>query len=198
MPMRIGFQPAHQYIRFDLGDLDYRREFYSNECSSIGYVVGIRYASLRQQFDSQFESAITGNVNTQVNFDGGGLRLGLEAERFGMRNISVYGKASASFLGGEFRGSYLQSDTNLPVVTQTDWKEARFVSILDCEVGVYWTSCNKRVRASAGYMVSGWMNVVKSAEFISSVQANKYHGPDKINGNGLVFDGLVARVEYNW
>jgi hypothetical protein len=189
---------AHQNISYDLGDLDYRHEFYSSECSSIDYVVGIRYANLRQEFDSQYESIIIGNVNTQVNFDGGGLRFGLEAQRYGSRNLSVYSKASASFLGGEFRGTYLQSDTNLPVVTQTDWKEARFVSILDCEVGVYWTSCNNRVRASAGYMVSGWMNVVKTAEFISSVQANKYHGPDKINGNGLVFDGLVARLEYNW
>ncbi len=39
------------------------------------------------------------------------------------------------------------------------------------------------------------MNVVKPSEFISSVQANKYHGPDKIGGNGLVFDGLVAHLE---
>jgi Legionella pneumophila major outer membrane protein precursor len=189
---------AHQYIRFDLGDLDYRHEFYSSECSSVDYLVGIRYAGLRQEFDAQYESIITGNVNTQVNFDGGGLRFGLEAQRYGARNISVYGKASASFLGGEFRGTYLQSDTNLPVVTQTDWKEARFVSILDCEVGIYWTSRNNRLRASAGYMLSGWMNVVKTAEFISSVQANQYHGPDKINGNGLVFDGFVASLEYNW
>jgi hypothetical protein len=189
---------AHQYIRFELADLDYRHEFYSSECSLIDYVVGIRYANLRQEFDSQFDEFITGTVNTNVNFDGGGLRLGLEAERYGTRGISVYGKAAASFLGGEFRGTYLQADTNLPVVTQTAWKEARFVSILDCEVGVHWTSCNRRVRASAGYMVSGWMNVVKTGEFISSVQANKYHGPDKINGNGLVFDGLVARLEYNW
>ena len=51
------------------------------------------------------------------------------------------------------------------------------------------------MRASAGYMVSGWLNVVKTPEFISAVQANKYHGPDKIDGNGLVFDGLVASIE---
>ena len=51
---------------------------------------------------------------------------------------------------------------------------------------------------SAGYMVNGWLNVVKTPEFIAAVQANQYHGPDKINGNGLVFDGLVTRVEYRW
>ena len=189
---------AHQYIRFDLADIEYRRVFYTSESSTINYLVGLRYANLKQQFDSQFESIITENVNTQIDFEGGGFRLGLEAAHEGRCNFSVYSKAYASFLGGEFRGSYLQSSTVDPVIAQTDWKEARFVSILDCEVGIGWRSCNGRVRASAGYQVSGWMNVVKTGEFISSVQANKYHGPDKINGNGLVFDGLVANIEYNW
>ena len=57
------------------------------------------------------------------------------------------------------------------------------------------------LRASAalgGYTVSGWLNVVKSAEFISAVQANNYHGPDKIDGNGLVFDGFVGHAELRW
>ena len=44
-------------------------------------------------------------------------------------------------------------------------------------------------------MVSGWLNVVKTPEFIAAVQANQYHGPDKIDGNALVFDGLVAHLE---
>jgi hypothetical protein len=61
-----------------------------------------------------------------------------------------------------------------------------------------WTGCNGHVRASAGYMVSGWFNVVKTPEFITAVQANQYHGPDKIDGNALVFDGLVTRLEYCW
>jgi hypothetical protein len=122
----------------------------------------------------------------------------VEAERAGRHNFFGYTKLAASLLGGEFRGSYLQSSTNDPVVAQTDWKEARFVSILDCELGLGWTSCNGRVRATAGYMISSWMNVVKTAEFISAVQANKYHGPDKISGNGLVFGGFVSHVEIGW
>ena len=72
------------------------------------------------------------------------------------------------------------------------------VSILDCEVGLGWASEGGHVRISAGYMVSGWLNVVKTPEFIASVQANQYHGPDKIDGNALVFDGLVSRLEFRW
>ena len=84
------------------------------------------------------------------------------------------------------------------MIAQTDWKEARLVSILDCEVGLGWEGCNGHVRASVGYMVSAWLNAVKTAEFISAVQANQYHGPDKIDGNGLDFDGLVTRLELRW
>jgi hypothetical protein len=189
---------AQEYMRFEFADADYRRVFYDNGCATINYLVGIRYASLQQQFRSQFESIVREDVNADVNFDGAGFRLGLEAERSGWHNLFLYGKAVANFLGGEFRGNYFQGSSNDPVIAQTVWKEARLVSILECEVGLGWMSCNGHVRASAGYMVNGWLNVVKVPEYISAVQANKYHGPDKIDGNGLVFDGLVSRIELRW
>jgi hypothetical protein len=81
---------------------------------------------------------------------------------------------------------------------QTDWKEARLVTILDCEVGLGWAGCNGHVRASAGYTISGWLNTVKTSDFISAVQADQYHGKDRLDGNALVFDGLVSRVELMW
>jgi hypothetical protein len=188
---------AHQYMRFNIADLDYRGDFYTDECYKINYLLGIRYAGLNQRFSSVFESTIAEYVDTDVNFDGGGFRLGLEGERHApCRNIFIYGKASASFLGGEFRGRYFQGSTLDPVIVDTTWKEARFVTMFDCELGLGWKSSGGHVRASAGYMLNSWVNVVKQSEFISSVQANKYHGPDKIEGNGLVFDGLVARIEF--
>jgi hypothetical protein len=190
---------ARQEIEFQLVDLDYRHVFLCDERYSLNYLVGIRYANLTQAFRSQFESIVTENVNTDVNFDGAGFRLGIEGERYSPCHVLfLYGKASASFLGGEFRSSYFQGSTVDPVIAETTWKEARFVSILDCEVGIGWTGCCGHVKASAGYMMSGWLNVVKSAEFISSVQSNKYHGPDKVNGNGLEFDGFVAHLEVQW
>lgn len=190
---------ARQDISFEMADLDFRRIFYENDCASLSYLVGIRYANLEQRFRSQFESIITENVDTDVNFDGAGLRLGLEGERRScFHNLFLYGKGYASLLGGEFRGTYLQSSINDPVVAQTDWSEARLVSILECEVGLGWASPGGHFRASAGYLISGWLNVVKSGDFITAVQANNYRGVDRVDGNGLAFDGLVTRVEVLW
>lgn len=191
---------AHQFMRFNMADLDYRHEFYCSERANVNYLVGVRYANLTQKFNSQFSVLARDNVDTNVNFDGGGFRLGIEGERHAAcRNVFVYGKAAASFLGGEFRADYLQASSIQPVPeAETNWKEARMVSILECEVGLGWVSPGGHFRASAGYMVSGWLNVVKTSEFISAVQANQFHGPDKINGNDLVFDGLVTRAEVRW
>ena len=190
---------AHQDIKFSLVDLDYRHVFLCDDRYSLNYLVGIRYASLTQSFRSQFDSIVTENVNTDVNFDGAGFRLGLEGERYSPCHVLfLYGKASASFLGGEFRSNYFQGSSLDPVIAQTTWTDARFVSILDCEVGVGWTGCNGHVKASVGYMMSGWLNAVKSAEYIAAVQANQYHGPNKVDGNALVFDGFVGHLEVQW
>ncbi len=174
-------------------------QFYCSERSNLNYLVGIRYASLKQQFESQFEPIISENVDTDVDFEGGGFRLGLEGVRYAAcRNVFIYGKAAASFLGGEFRGNYLQSSANNPLIAQTNWNgsPARDDSRLRGGIGL---DQSQWARAgSAGYMVNGWLNVVKTPEFIAAVQANQYHGPDKIDGNGLVFDGLVSRVELRW
>jgi hypothetical protein len=190
---------AHEYIRFNIADVDYRHEFYCNERASLTYLVGLRYANLKQEFASEFEPIIQENVNTDIDFDGGGFRLGLEGERHAAcRNIFIYGKAAVSLLGGEFNANYLQSSANNATEASTSWKEARLVEILECEVGIGWASTSGRVRASVGYVIDGWLNVVKTPEFISAVQASQYHGPDKIDGNALVFDGAVTRLEFRW
>ena len=65
------------------------------------------------------------------------------------------------------------------------------VSILDIELGMGWSSPSGRLRASAGYMFSGWFNTVVTDEFIDSVRAN--NSVDA--GDSLSFDGLVLRGE---
>lgn len=191
---------AHGFTKFDIVDIDYRHVFYCTERTKVNYVAGFRYANLRQSFSSVFTPSIQENVDTLINFDGAGIRLGLEGERSAeCCNIFVYGKAAVSFLGGEFQANYTQMDaTSVLPTADTSWKEARLVSILDCELGLGWQGCDGHVRASAGYMVNGWLNVVKTSEFLSSVQANQYHGANRIDGNALVFDGLVTRLELRW
>ena len=190
---------AYQDIAFNLVDLDYRHVFLCDERYSLKYLVGIRYAEFSQSFRSQFESIISGNVNTDVNFDGAGFRLGLEGEHTRRAtSCSSTERLQPVSWAANSAVAISKAASNDPVIAETTWKEARFVSILDCEVGVGWTGCNGHVKASAGYMMSGWLNAVKSAEIHLAVQANQYHGPDKVDGSALVFDGFVGRLEAQW
>ena len=190
---------AREYVGFQTGDVDYREQLYCDDCGSFTYLVGGRYANLRQDFNSNFESNISAAVGTSVNFDGGGLRVGLEGERHGCYGLFFYGKSAASFLGGMLRANYLQTNStvNRPIADAT-WKEARLVPVLEGELGVGWAGAGGHLRAAIGYSIAGWLNMVKPADFIDSVQANSYHGAHALGQSDLVFDGFVSRVEFSW
>ena len=129
-----------------------------------------------------------------MGFDGGGIRFGLEAERFCCCGIVLYAKGAANVLAGDFQGRYLQSDAFDPVVTEMTWSASRVVTILEVELGIGWQSCNGRWRVNAGYLFNGWLNAVQPDEIIRAGQTNNYDGM----GNGLSFDGLTIRTEFRF
>ncbi|NIP86321.1 MAG: hypothetical protein GTO03_12445, partial [Planctomycetales bacterium] len=133
---------------------------------------------------------------THIDFDGAGIRLGLEGEFPAQHSgFWAYAKGHASFLAGDFKSSYRQ--TNRPMVgppavlVSTSRKDERIVPILDLELGLGWRGPRDRWRFSAGYLFSAWFNVVSNEEFIRTVQSGQMHGVD----DTLTFDGLVARAE---
>ena len=189
---------AHESLKFNLVDLDYHHNLWSCDCSSINYLVGMRYAQLGQEFDATFTSIISATAKTNIEFDGLGLRFGLDGERKIGGGFFVTAMANANFLGGQFSGSYLQSNTNNPVVATTTWQEARFVTILETGVSIGWETCEGHFRTSLGYIVSDWLNMVKPSDFMASMQANQYVGTNQVGNTSLIFDGITARAEFIW
>jgi hypothetical protein len=186
---------ARSYLQFQFADLDYRRVLLLGDPWVVKYLVGARFAHLEQIFDSTFSNTtLTETVDTRLLFDGGGIRLGLDGERgLGSSGFSVYGLGRVSFLGGAFRGSFVESQVpsaENPLVV-AGWKDDRVISILDLELGLGWTSEGGGLRLKAGYMFSGWYNTPTTDAFIHSVQAGQ---AGKLNDT-LTFDGLNARLE---
>lgn len=190
---------ASETIQFKLVDLDYRGLLaYSNDYK-VSYLVGARYAKLDQDFIGVFSEAGVTAVNSTVNFDGGGLRVGLEAERYGRnQQMFVYGKGYASLIGGQFRSSFVQGSDLAGVEALTSWKAGRLVGIYDLEVGAGWENYCGNFRVSAGYMFSVWTNTVKNNEWINSVRTNNYTDPSDNFAGMISFDGIVARAELLW
>lgn len=185
---------AQRDVDFQLVDLDFRRPFRCGSQYAVHYFAGVRYCNLEQSFDSVFTDwDMTGTVAAQVDFDGGGIRVGVEGERrLPACRLLVYGRSAASFVGGSFRGRYQQWDSQRGTVVKMGLKEDGLSSILDLELGIGWISCRGRLRATAGYMFSGWFNTVNTDAFVEGVQTDN---PASV-GDAISFDGLVARAEF--
>jgi len=188
-----GLEASARYdIDFALVDADVRGVIACGECFLLNWVGGARYASSEHAFQSRFAVNGQETVLTNIEFQGAGLRVGLEGERHARKGgWMIYGKGAASFTAGEFRAFYGQGQAFDASVVSTRWKAGRIVSMLDLELGVGWTSPNACLRFTAGYMVSGWYNVVMTDEFIHAVQTNNFVDL----GDTLTFDGLVVRAE---
>jgi hypothetical protein len=183
---------ATGHIDFQLGDAFYRRFLVRDENRSLSFIGGARFAHLDETFRSTFTSATTvETVNTNIAFDGGGIRLGLEAEqRASFSQGLVYAKGYASFVGGQFTSRYVQADGQRGVVVDTGWTEDRVVSILDTELGIGWIT-RHGIRITGGYMFSGWFNLINTDDFIRAVRKL-----DSVNvRDSLSFDGFVVRAE---
>ena len=182
-------------------NLDYHQRLWCSDCgaSTLSYLVGAEYSQLGQQFDAHFFPGISASASTGLEFDGFGIRFGLDGRRTVFGGFFVSAMANANLMGGQFEGQYLESfGGNNPVAAETSWHEARFVTMFETGVSVGWQSPDGRIRTSLGYVVNDWMNVVKPSDFISAVQANHYVGPDQVGNTSLVFDGLTARFEFAW
>lgn len=188
-------------VDFQFADLDYRAIWWLGECSVVNWSVGARYAQLTQDFDSQFTyTGTVDDVASAVNFDGGGIRLGLDGERHqGSHGFLLYGKGALNLIAGEFRASYFQGTDQAPEIVDTAWKAGRLVPILDLELGAGWQSPCGRFRVTAGYVVSMWFNTLTTDSWIRSVGQNNFVGQaDAISYDTLTFDGLTARAEYRF
>ena len=183
-------------IDFELVDIDYRSVLFAGDSYAVNYSVGARYAHLDQDMQVVYTNAgTTDTVITDIDFDGAGIRVGLDAERHsGHHGFLCYGKAFASFVGGEFRADYDHGDTADPSIVDTAFRAGRLVTMLDLELGVGWQSRCGHYRLTTGYVVSAWLNTVNTDEWVDAVRNNNFVGLD----DRMSFDGLTARAEYRY
>ena len=200
---------ASNGIEFDIIDVDFKALLSGSEpciaqhCGNsashyahvVNYIVGARYVQLDQDFRSAFTTTGITTVDTNVDFDGGGIRLGLEGERHSTTNgFFVYGQGITNLMVGEFSADYTQVNSFNGTEAFTRWSAGRIVPALDLELGFGWVAPRRRLRVSGGYLVSTWFNVVKTDEFIDAAQTHNFDNLSDI----LTFDGLVARAEWEF
>ena len=177
---------------FQMVDLTYKSLLSGGCCHAVNYSVGIRYAHLDQQFHGEYSILGATSVDSDINFDGIGLRLGIEGERLLQRGFFVYGQAFADLLAGEFKADYIQRNAFVGVQARTGVEDDRIVPQLELELGVGWQSCGGRFRVRGGYYLGSWFNSMTAPTWIGAVRANSLSEIEE----RLTIDGLTLRAEY--
>ena len=199
---------AVNHVDFQFIDVDYRAILRSGKDYYVNYLLGARYAQLTQEFSALFPFAPPNGatlVETEIGFDGGGIRFGLDGERqlCAEYGLGTYAKLVGSLVAGQSQASYLQVNQFNGIEATTQWEDSRLMNIWEIELGLSWTSGNGMLRLTAGYYVAIWGNVVTTPEYINAVQTfdltrnGNYTDVGQDANDTITFDGIVARLEIN-
>ncbi|MCI0360197.1 MAG: Lpg1974 family pore-forming outer membrane protein [Planctomycetaceae bacterium] len=190
---------AHLFVQFKTLDVDFKNLISYCDDYRVAFVVGARFAKLNQEFDALFTVQGFETVETDVEFEGAGIKLGLEAERFARcSKCFVYGKGDVSFLGGESRATYFGTNQADAAIVDTSWEAGRVVTITSVEAGLGWQNHCGNLRLSAGYSFSTWYNITRTNEWINAVQKNNFADESDNLFGFMSFDGINARIEVLW
>jgi hypothetical protein len=179
-------------------DLDYRCPLVCGHNLLLEWLAGARYGHLDQSLLVTADINGTTTIDSHINFDGGGPRVGLKGDYKICGGVFGYGCGVLDVLFGRFQGSLEERNVFTGLVGQTSVREDRVVPILELELGAGWQSASGRLRLSAGYYVGFWFNALTTPNFISGVQGTNF----TTNGNNfrdtITFDGLVGRIEVRY
>lgn len=185
---------ADYEIGLQMIDLTYRK-IWKEACGySLNYVVGVRYGHLEQDFDSEFTVLGTRTVNTEIQFDGAGPRIGLEGDRLLNCGLVAYGQVFGNLLAGKFSADYAQESNMAGSEATAGFDDRRFVPQLEMEMGLRWQDSCGNFRVQAGYYVGAWFNIATTPTWIDAVQANNVTEVEET----LLFDGMAIRAEYRF
>lgn len=189
---------AEYAIQLRMADIDYKCAFVNNDCLSLTFVAGARYANLTQDVLGTFQVTGTTTVDSHITFDGFGPRIGLEGKYRLKCGVYGYANGMADFLFGQFRGNYVERNVFTGLVGQTSVNANRPVPVLEFELGAGWQSPKGHVQISGGYYVGSWFNTMTTTSLAGAIGNVNF----TTNGNNfrdtLVFDGLVLRFEFRY
>ncbi len=158
---------------------------------------GMRFADVnwdRHYVSYTSNSSVYRDTNSNLSFEGGGPRVGLEGRRyFGSSNwCSVYLKGDISVLLGQMQQQITRLDQDQFVTTQTA-RGRRIIPVTELEAGMS-ARITARSLFSAGYLFSAWHDLGFRDQFNFVTQLEDQFDTANILG----FDGFFARIEVGY
>jgi hypothetical protein len=162
----------------------------------ITWSAGIRYAEAdwRRRWTSFNDvGAEIGGVVSAMDFDGVGIKTGLEGRRYFFETgwLSVYGKGDISLLWGELDFDLQQRDElDLPTQVLVSNEVRQIIPVTELEAGLTaQVTCNSRI--SGGYLLSAWHDLGFRDDFVNDITFPIVYD----DANILGFHGWFVRAE---
>ncbi len=131
------------------------------------------------------------NASMTMNFQGGGIRAGLEGTRYlGRQRISaLFVRSNVSLLLGDVEIEHFDDFADIT----TRFSSTQLIPVLDLEAGGR-VNLTENVLVSAGYLFSAWHDLGMRGTF----DVLNGRGPTFDDANILGFDGFFARAEISY
>jgi len=182
-------------IEYQLVDVAFKTRLAGTSRDYLNMHVGGRYGNYQEDFSQQGAYAVgTVGVITEIDFDGGGVLLGVDSRvGLGRSGFGLYGDLFFSALFGEFRSDYTQTNlTSSTVEAQSTFEDKRVLPILQGQLGIDWVSANRRCHFKVGHASSYWFNAVTTSEYIDATQNSNFLNV----GDTVAFHGLAVSAEF--
>jgi hypothetical protein len=211
----VQFANAHWKLRLNLLDLEIGHEFCATPCLSLRPFIGVRGASINEKYRIRYETivstgaSVVASVNDRVHlkndFEGAGVRGGLDSEFDLGCGLSLYGGVAASLLYGETeiktREVLIASPGVAGTVVEVCQKDSTCGcrAITDAEIGVRWqkTCCNRVVAFQLGWEHHFFFNQ-NQFEKLTNFNGTDNAGTDRYGQNhhgDLSVQGLVLSAK---
>jgi hypothetical protein len=182
---------AASRLNMHILDLEAGRTFSLGRCFDVRFFGGGRYAWVDQGFNVLYDGGDANGdlVTAPINFDGGGLRAGVEGVWHLGWGFGVYMKGSGSLLMGRFQTSLTETNDNgaTPLTDATNNFD-KLVPVSELAAGVTWQ--RGRLSVTVGYEMANWFGLVDSPDFVDDVHQGKLGQ----RTSDLSLDGLMAEV----
>jgi Legionella pneumophila major outer membrane protein precursor len=186
---------ADATLSYNVFDLEIGRRMDAGEHLSIRPFAGLRFAEINQNLAVLYDGGDANRdmVGSRVKFDGGGLRAGGEADLKLLDHVSVYGRAAASLLTGDFRVTQTEfNNAGATPLTNVGESFRKVTPVMEMGAGVSYRG--EHLRMSVGYEITNWFNLIDAPVFVDDVHQGKFLN----NVSDLSVGGFAARVEFNY
>jgi hypothetical protein len=187
--VEVGGAAGSNSINMNVFDIELARRFELTEGAQMRLFAGPTFANLDQRFTANYSgvSVVSDTVTRKVTFDGGGLRVGGQADFEVFQHLGLFVRGSAGLMTGRMRSSLSEVGNGAIIVNVVD-RFNRIVPVTDLGIGLSY-EFGTWLRLSAGYEFHNWGGVVERFDFVDDAHTSKMAR----RADDLGFDGIFFR-----